>query len=183
MDKGDDIPEGNDVAICDDHWPTGYEKIIRYGKERPRDSPSIFSSVKQSLIPTPPPPPRPTTKAHRSQFSKLDLIKSIDEICNLQLFSFSCEFLNEMFCYEIRLCTYIQSHQFVQGTSVTEFLLLIRDDFTYDAYHYGIKTTVKSLSQNRITNLKRWSHIQEAIRYLSNCDVSGKKRRTSRNDL
>ena len=52
----DNIPEGNDVAICDDHWPTGYEKIIRYGKERPRDPPSIFSSVKQSLIPTPPPP-------------------------------------------------------------------------------------------------------------------------------
>ena len=80
-------------------------------------------------------------------------------------------------------CVRIQSHQFVQGTSVPEFLLLICDDFTYDGYHYGIKTTVKSLSQNCITNLKRWSHIQEAIRYLSNCDVSGKKRRTSRNDL
>ena len=85
----------------------------------------------------------------------------------------SCEFLNEMF---MKLdCVRIQSHQFVQGTSVPEILLLIRDDFTYDAYHYGIKTTVKSLSQNRIKNLKRWSHIQEAIRYLSNCDVSGKK--------
>ena len=180
----DNIPEGNDVAICDDHWPTGYEKIIRYGKERPRDPPSIFSSVKQSLIPTPPPPPRPTTKAHSnsrnmqedelSQFSKLDLIKSIDEICNLQLFSSRVSFSTK--CFVMKLdCVRIQSHQFVQGTSVPDFLLLIRDDFTNDAYHYGIKTTVKSLSQNRITNLKRWSHIQEAIRYLNNCDVSGIK--------
>ena len=140
--------------------------------------------MKQSLIPTPPPPPRPTTKAHSnsrnmqedelSQFSKLDLIKSIDEICNLQLFSSRVSFSTK--CFVMKLdCVRIQSHQFVQGTSVPEFLLLIRDDFTYDAYHYGIKTTIKSLSQNRITNLKRWSHIQEAIRYLSNCDVSGKK--------
>ena len=179
----DNIPEGNDVAICDDHWPTGYEKIIRYGKETPRDPPSIFSSVKQSLIPTPP-PPWPTTKAHSnsrnmqdelSQFSKLDIIKSIDEICNLQLFS-RLVWVFSTKCFVMKLdCVRIQSHQFVQGTSVPEFLLLIRDDFTYDAYHYGIKTTVKSLSQNRITNLKRRSNIQKAIRYLSNCDVSGKK--------
>ena len=35
-------------------------------------------------------------------------------------------------------CVRIQSHRFVQGTSVPEFLLLIRDDFTYDAYHYTL---------------------------------------------
>ena len=112
--------------------------------------------MKQSLIPTPPPPPRPTSKAHSnsrnmqedelSQFSKLDLIKSIDEICNLQLSSSCVSFSTK--CFVMKLdCVRIQFHQFVQGTSVPEFLLLIRDDFTYDAYHYGIKTTIKSCSR------------------------------------
>ena len=87
----------NNVVICDDHWPTGYEKIIRYGKEIPRDPPSIFLSDKQSLIPTPPPPPRPTIEAQASspnvqedeldKFPKLHMIKAICEICNPEPFS------------------------------------------------------------------------------------------------
>ena len=37
-------------AICDKHWPVGFEKIKGpKGRERPRDSPSIFESVKKKV--------------------------------------------------------------------------------------------------------------------------------------
>ena len=37
-------------------------------------------------------------------------------------------------------CASIQSNQFVHGTSVPEYLLLILNDFSYHVYYYGIET-------------------------------------------
>ena len=51
-------------------------------------------------------------------------------------------------------CASIQSNQFVHGTSVPEYLLLILNDFSYHVYYYGIETVVKCLSRNRITYLQ-----------------------------
>ena len=47
-------------------------------------------------------------------------------------------------------------------------MLKIKQDFSYEAYHSGIKCTIASLSQNRITRrpITRWSQIEEAVRFL-----------------
>ena len=99
------------IALCSNHWPTGYETIIRYGKERPHDPPLIFSSVKQNLIATPPPPPRPTTKAQSSS-PVVQEYKQIFETRydqsyrrNLQpgIILCSCQFFIKVFYYEVRL--------------------------------------------------------------------------------
>ena len=71
----------------------------------------------------------------------------------------TCQFLMKM-----RLdCVRIQSHQFIHGTSVPKYLLLICKNFVYDAYCHRIKTIIKGSFQNPITYIKRWLHIQEAI--------------------
>ena len=50
----------------------------------------------------------------------------------------------------------IQSANFLEGTCVRRFSLKIK------AYHCGARCTIKTLSQNRIHVIKRWSHIEEA---------------------
>ena len=44
-------------------------------------------------------------------------------------------------------------------------MLKIKRDFSYKAYHSGIKCTIASLSQNRITHITRWSQIEETVRF------------------
>ena len=87
------------------------------------------------------------------------MIKAINKISSQEPFSTHGQFLMKM-----RLdCVRIQSHQFIHGTSVPKYLLLICKNFVYDAYCHRIKTIVKGSFQNPITYIKRWLHIQEAI--------------------
>ena len=90
------------------------------------------------MIPTPPPPPRPTIEAQGSspnvqedeldKFPKLHMIKAIYEICIPEPFPAYVSLSSE--CFVMKLdCVRIQSHQHDHGTSVPEYLLLIRNDF------------------------------------------------------
>ena len=54
-------------------------------------------------------------------------------------------------------------------------MLKIKQDFFYEAYHSGIKCTIVSLLQNRITRITRWSQIEEAERFLKNFTSSQKQ--------
>ena len=47
-------------------------------------------------------------------------------------------------------------------------MMKIKEDFSYEAFHSGIKCIISSLSQNRITRLTRWSQVDEAVRFLKN---------------
>ena len=47
-------------------------------------------------------------------------------------------------------------------------MINIKEDFSYEAFHSGIKCIITSLSQNRITQLTRWSLLDEAVRLLKN---------------
>ena len=49
----DNIPDKKDTVVCKRNWPVGYFLSKDYGKERPRDPPSVFTCVKPSLIPSP----------------------------------------------------------------------------------------------------------------------------------
>ena len=46
------------------------------------------------------------------------------------------------------------------------------EDFTYNAFHMGVKCTVTSLTKNRIYKLNTWSRIEEAVHYLQNKEES-----------
>lgn len=74
----DNIPDKKDTVVCERHWPPGYPTIVHYGKERPRDPPSVSNCVKKGLIPSQPPPLRTTAKtAAETRNSYPDELKSI----------------------------------------------------------------------------------------------------------
>ena len=49
-------------VICSKHWPSDYQTMKDYGKERPCNPPSVWPGVPQSCVPTPPPPSRPAKR-------------------------------------------------------------------------------------------------------------------------
>ena len=78
-------------------------------------------------------------------------------------------------CFQISNGLIIQSSDYLDGTCVSRFNLKIHLDFSYEALHCGIKCTINPLSRNRIHTLKKWSTIQEAIRYLNAMEIDNKK--------
>ena len=36
----DNIPNSSDTVVCEKHWPSGYEKVLSYGRHRP-NSPGV----------------------------------------------------------------------------------------------------------------------------------------------
>ena len=69
----------------------------------------------------------------------------------------------------------MQSQELLQGTGIFKFILKIKQDFSYEAYHSGHKCTIASLSQNRITPITRWSQIEETVRFLKKFTSSQKQ--------
>ena len=55
-------PDTKNTVVCERHWPIGYEKLKVRGKERPVSPPTVFESIPPSVIPTPQPKPRTTTR-------------------------------------------------------------------------------------------------------------------------
>ncbi|XP_065672039.1 THAP domain-containing protein 2-like [Hydra vulgaris] len=52
----DNILDSDNTVVCERHFPPNYITIIKHGKMRPRDPPSLFTCVKKSLFPTKPGP-------------------------------------------------------------------------------------------------------------------------------
>ena len=71
--------------------------------------------------------------------------KLVDNKHDFHRFSILSFFFND--------CIIIQSTEFEQPSSIPRFLMKIFEDFTYVAYHCGIKCTITPLSSNRIKYL------------------------------
>ena len=67
----------------------------------------------------------------------------------------------------------IQSTDFLSGTSVPRFLLRIFNDLKFEAYHCGVRCTIRTLSVNRICVFNRWS--QEGCQFLNYCEITPQK--------
>ena len=63
---------------------------------------------------------------------------------------------------------YLQCDELLEETGIFKFMIKIKEDFSYEAFHSGIKCIMLSLSQNRITQLTRWSQVNEAVRFFLN---------------
>jgi len=178
----DNIPNSKDTVVCARHWPPNYAEVTIRGKKRPKDPPSVFDCVKQSCRPTAPPPPRPTIKALSASrqieidpikdFEEIDVIKQFDEIKQKIHDKFSKA--NISIIQNTEALITFQSLEYVLDTGIPRFSLTIKQDFTYEAYHSGIRCNIASLSKNRITSLNRWSRIEESFRFLQSCEFSHK---------
>ena len=58
----DNIPNTSNTVVCIKHFPEGFETLSVKGKLRPKHPPFIFPCLPKSLVPTPPPAPRTTSK-------------------------------------------------------------------------------------------------------------------------
>ena len=168
--------------MCERHWPQGYETVKRFGKERPRYPPSVFACVKPSLQRTPAPATRTTKRTYsevRNQRpDELNSFNEADRILNHE--TFKSEVVKHNFGCPVTVSTtkneiYLQSEELLESTGIFEFMLKIKEDFLFEGFHCGVKCTITSLSQNRITRITRWSQLDEAIRFLKNIVFSRKE--------
>ena len=179
----DNVPDSPHTVVCAKHFPPDFPVIKIKGKSRPRDPPSIFENIPKSLIPTPAPPKRPTIKATSSSrsakedelstFLMHDTISSFETFCsNLSQHKFELEVTPILFGdYVI-----IQSKELCADNScIPKYVLKIKQDFNYDAFHMGINCPISTLVRNRIFLCNKWSTIGEVLRYLNCMDTDNKK--------
>ena len=93
-------------------------------------------------------------------FLKQDQIQSFDHLFESIN---TIELCTRILSFKTYTGVMLQSIDYLEDTSVSRFNLKISSDFTYEAYHYGIRCTITSLSRNRIHYLNKWS--KETIRY------------------
>ena len=62
----DNILNSFNTVVCENHWPSGYENVLSYGRHRPKSPPCVFLCVPKSVIPTQT-EPRSTNKDTASQ--------------------------------------------------------------------------------------------------------------------
>ena len=179
----ENIPAHPNTVVCIKHWPEDYIKIKVHGMWKPRDPPSLFECAKKSQIPTRPPPSRPTTKARfEARTSKLDELSKwveIDHVGNFQAMKDNIQskefdvplFTNTNLESEIVL----QSTDVLEGTGLPRFLIKILHNYSFEAFHCGVKYSVPSLVANRITRITHWSEIVEMVRFLHLCETNLKK--------
>ena len=171
----DNIPDSKDTSVCVKHWP-----IMVYGKLRPKDPPSVFPNIPLSMLPTPPPKPRQTTKTlsevRTKQEDELDTFLTNDRLTyDILMSDFSKRtFATPVISYFVNGFFVIQSCSFFTD-SIPIFLIKMLPDLRFEAFHGGSRCYISSLSKNRITGFNRWSIIEEAIRYLHTLPMEKKK--------
>ena len=127
----DDIADHRDLVVCEKHQPANYPKVIYYGKERPRDPPSVFLCVKKTLIPAKLIPGRTTRKANlscrNSQPDESNPFNQIDKISSfygfvLMLVNQERISTNDMYVIVNELHIILQGKTFVYGIGVSELM-------------------------------------------------------------
>ncbi|XP_065644326.1 uncharacterized protein LOC136075356 [Hydra vulgaris] len=105
-------------------------------------------------------------------FNSQEKIESINVLYEkLKTNEFNFAIINYL-CNDI---LYIQSSDFLKESAIARFLLCIYKDLTFEAFHCGVKISVMTLSSNRVYIMNKFSHIQEALRFLNCCEITPKK--------
>ena len=181
------IPRSNleikpDTVVCSLHWPAGYATVMKNGKVRPRDPPSIWpDTIPDSCIPSPAPSLRPTQRTSSSTRNVIpdeyELYKQEDEAdfskMKTELINGNRTLASPVIVYmdDETLC--VQSKKMCNGIPL--FIVRISKDQKFENYHLGVKVTTPSLSKNKITVLKCWSAFDANLKYLSSVEVTNKQ--------
>ena len=179
----DNIPDSAYTVVCIKHFPDGFETVSVKGRLRPKNPPSIFPNLPKSLVPTPVPLARTTFRSSSSvrsvesdqleEYLQKDIV-SFDSLCSrVGDHSFDFPFDISAFRNDNSLC--LQSMDYLPSSSIPRFLLKISPDQSFEGFHAGVKTSIKSLCTNKIVKLNRWSQLKEALRYLNSLELDQKK--------
>ena len=90
----------------------------------------------------------------------MDEISCFSSLCD-EIMHKGRTFDQPVLSYTIANTLIVQSSNINEGTPL--FLLKINEDFTFSAYHCGVKCTITTLSKNRNVRLNKWSRVEEAV--------------------
>ena len=152
--------------VCKLDWPDDAEFTLCRGKLRPIHLPSVFPiSISKSCLSSPPPKKRKTLSFLKKGIKK-DELEEYKIIDNLSFKEIEKHFSNDnhLITYKQNNFNFTQSKVFICGVPI--FLLLINQSLMFKAFYFGSKSSIKPLSNNRITSLIMKSALNEALRYL-----------------
>ena len=176
-----ELTVSKDTVVCDLHWPSGFEKVSKNGKPRPKDPPSVWPNVPLSQIPTPAPTPRTTKRSscfeRNTDEDQLAAFLMSDNVtfCELKdkLLASERDLPVSVIAYMDSDVLNVQSKILLNGVPL--FNVRISKDQSFENFHLGVRCTVSSLSKNKITTLKTWSGLEENIRFLNCLELDNKK--------
>ena len=177
-----EIVINKNTVICEQHWPSIYSKVTTRGKTRPKNPPTVWPGVPASMIPTPLPQPRTTSRSsfvlrnqqpdQMDEFLKLDRVE-FNDVAE-RVLKLNSNFSSPTTAYMSDDLLIIQSTILLNG--VPNFIIRINPNMTYEAYHQGARSFIPGLSKNHILKIKSWSALEEMVRHLSSCGEDNKKR-------
>ena len=174
----DNIPDHPDTVVCEKHFPPGYATVNVFGKERPKEPPSVFDNLPLSLLPSPAPKPRTTKRTSASErniqndemaeFLKKDIFGSFENLCST---IDEHDFVQAIEWKRKKDSLMIESDKVYCGACPL-FVIKIFPTLKYECYHANILTVIPSLMKNDIRHFQRWSQIEEALRELSQLPIN-----------
>ena len=157
------IPRANLVvskymALCRKYWPENATFVLVYGKQRPKDPPSLFPDIPASCLRLARKNISRTTKRSLSsprkraedeikiflEQDKLDCGKIIDQAPE----KFNCV---TVYSHEVGSVS-IQSKALIHG--VPHFIIQIKNDYSYTCFSFGSPCNVVLLKSNSISHCK-----------------------------
>lgn len=157
------------TAVCKQHWPSDIKfKASRNGKLRPADPPTIFKNIPDSCLSTPPAKFRKTTERTTSDARNVEHDELV-EFKRLDVLTFESipDHFNEdqnITVFTVSDGVRIQSTDLKSG--VPKFVINLKKDFTFECCCYGISCNILTLSHNNISLCKKWSSLDEIVRFL-----------------
>ena len=149
----DNVPDTDNTVVCEKHWPHGYRTVQKKGRTRPASPRSIFANITISQIPTPTSKPRQNSKAlngsRSAQPDELPVFDALDAIAFDNLKNVvSDNFAGEVIYVDTAECVVIQSKVYEGG--IPRFVLKIKPDLSYTAFHVRMQCNIGTLSKNRV---------------------------------
>ena len=168
-------------VISELHWPPNFDTVIvRVGKRRPKNPPSVWLGITLSQIPTANPTERTTQRSLSGIRSTLDdeldtfLKRDKATFCDIKnKFINSSDHQYPVISFMVDGYIVIQSLQFFNG--IPFFAIKIYENLTFETFHYGIKCQIASLTVHRIIAVDNWSKFNEILRFLSSLKMENKK--------
>ena len=164
------------TVVCRKHWPQSCKLKCSRGKFYPVDPPSVFEGIPKSCLTTTKECARQTKhalpSARNHQPDEIDLFLKQDAIDFNVLETKLAD--KKVVVFKVNNSYFIQSQKFVQG-STPLFAVKLGEDFSFEAYHCGVLSSIPTLVSNKVYVCKTWSCLEEILRFLSNKLIDHKK--------
>ena len=167
-------------VVCRKQRPENTTFVLVYGKQRLKDPPSAFADISASCLQSARKNIFRTTKRSLSSARKhaedeMKIFLEQDKLDFAKIIDQASEKLNCVTVYSNEVGSVsIQSKALIHG--VPHIIIQIKNDYSYTYFSFGSPCNVVSLKSNSISHCKTCSGLSEMIRYLSELEMTHKKK-------